>query len=158
MRHPNTNGTGSAIRLVKIEDVRADIESVKARSAWNRGVKAQALDFCDEMADWAAFDTENKPGEGLADGVIRCSSVGELVDLLKNGAENWNHASYGGNGLIYDQDIAERYCTQSELKRTRCGDRRPNPLEDWMEVQARGMGQAACMVAQEWWKLANVAS
>lgn len=142
-------------RLVKIDDVRAAVESVKTRSAWDRGVKAQALDFCDEMADWAAFDTDNKPGEGLAGGVIRCSSSGELVELLKNGAEDWNYSSYGGNGLISDADIAERYCTKSELKRTRGGERRPNPREDWMEVQARGMGQAAQMVARAWWKLAN---
>jgi len=142
-------------RLVKIEDVRAAVESVKTRSAWDRGVKAQALDFCDEMADWAAFDTDNKPGEGLAGGVIRCASFGELVELLRNGAEDWSQASWGGNGLNYDQDIAERYSTKSELTRTRNGELRPNSREDWLDVQARGMGQAAQMVARAWWKLAN---
>lgn len=142
-------------RLVKIDDVRAAVESVKARSAWDRGVKAQALYFCDELADWAAFDTDNKPGKGLAGGVIRCASFGELVELLRNGAEDWSQASWGGNGLIYDQDIAERYSTKSELKRTRRGELRPNSREDWLDVQARGMGQAAQMVARAWWKLAN---
>lgn len=150
------NACGRAgVRLVKIDDVRAAVESVKARSAWDRGVKAQALDFLDEMTDWAAFDTDNKPGDGLAGGVIRCASFGELVELLKNGAEDWSRASWGGNGLIFDQDIAERYSTKSELKRTRGGERRPNPLEDWLDVQARGMGQAAQMVARAWCGLAN---
>lgn len=140
---------------MKIEDMRAAVGSAKARSAWDRGVKAQALDFCDDMAGWAVFDTENTPGEGLAGGVVRCATVGELVDLLKNGAEDWNHASYGGNGLIYDTDIAKRYCSPSELKKTRGGERKPNAREDWLDVQARGMGQAAQMVARAWWKLAN---
>lgn len=144
-----------APRLVKIDDVRAAVESVKTRSAWDRGVKAQALDFLDEMTDWAAFDTEHKPGAGLAGGVVRCASCGELVGLLKNGAGDWSSASWGGNGLIYDQDIAERYCTKFELKRTRGGELRPNSREDWLDVQARGMGQAAQMVARAWWELAN---
>ena len=140
---------------VKIDDLRAAVESAKTRSAWDRGVKAQALDFCDQMADWAAFDTENKPGEDLAGGVVRCATIKELINLLKNGAESWTQASEGGNGLCYDCEIAERYCSASELKRTRGGELRPNPREDWLGVQARGMGQAAQMVARAWWELAN---
>jgi hypothetical protein len=54
--------------------------------------------------------------------------------------------SYGGCSLIYDCDIAERLCSPSELKRTRDGERSPNAKEEWLDVQARALYQAARLV------------
>ena len=142
-------------RRVTVAEVRAAVENIKTRSAWDRGVKAAALDMMDEMADWADWDTANKPGAGLCNGVIRCQTKAELVEVLKNGAETWKQASWGGNGLIYDEEIAKRYCSPSELKKTRNGERRPNRCEDWLDVQARGMNQAANKIVDAWWNLAN---
>lgn len=65
-----------------------------------------------------------------------------MTDLL-NGADNWNQYSRGGCYLVYDADIAELLCTPSELKRTRNGERRPNGREEWLDVQARALHQAA---------------
>lgn len=36
---------------------------------------------------------------------------------VAGGARNWQECSAGGCALIYDSDIAERLCSQSELKK-----------------------------------------
>lgn len=53
---------------------------------------------------------------------------------------------YGGCLLIYDSDIAERYCTPSELNRTAHGKRRPNRHESWLDVQGRAIYQARGLI------------
>ncbi len=63
-------------------------------------------------------------------------------DNLLNGAGDWHHYSEGGSGLIYNSDIAERYCTPSELKRSKGGELMPNSRENWIELQARALYQA----------------
>mgnify|MGYP003155340187 FL=1 len=63
-----------------------------------------------------------------------------------NGASDWEAYSYGGCSSIYNEDIAERLCTPSELRKTRNGDRNPNVNEDWMQCQARALGQASRLV------------
>lgn len=95
------------------------------RSAWSKGVKEYALEMLEDFA--------RDHGEEAAP---------TMADLL-NGADNWYQYSWGGCSLIYDGDIAERLCTQSELKRTRNGERRPNGREEWLDVQARALNQAA---------------
>lgn len=63
-------------------------------------------------------------------------------ELLLNGAGDWEQCSWGGCALVYDADIARALCTPSELRRTRCGERRPNVSEEWLDVQARACAQA----------------
>ena len=98
------------------------IESIKRRSAWERGVQEYALEM------------------------IECAEVPLTKDnaksILLNGADNWAQYSEGGCALIYDADIAERLCSPSELKRVRGGDRNPNSRETWLDVQARALFQA----------------
>ena len=60
-----------------------------------------------------------------------------------NGAENWNKYSWGGCSYIYNGDIAKNLCNPSELKKTKNGENRPNRGEDWLDVQARALSQAA---------------
>lgn len=102
------------------------IENMKARSAWDRGVKEYAYELVEGL------EVEEIPADSQ-----------ELKSLLLNGADTWEQYSWGGSSLIYDFDIAERLCTPSELKRVKGGERRPNSREEWLDVQVRSLLQAA---------------
>ena len=106
--------------------VKAALSARKDRSAWDRGVTEYALDLLD-----------NIEAESLD------APVSITKEDLLNGAQDWSQYSYGGSALIYDCDIAERLCSPSELKRCRGGDWRPNRNEEWLDVQARALNQAA---------------
>ena len=117
------------------DNIRETLEARKERSAWGRGVQAYAVDLVDNLKERAAYEGRNpEPGK-------------ECREWMLNGAQDWNQYSWGGSSLIYDGDIAERLCTPSELKRTRHGERRPNGREEWLDVQARALHQAASRVA-----------
>lgn len=121
-----------------IKEIRTAVEVEPARSAWERGVKAYALELLDELAeaiDGGYFD----PADLEAPKMLRAA--------LLNGADDWSQYSWGGCSLIYDSDIAERLCSPSELKRSRNGERNPNSRETWLDVQARALFQAANMIA-----------
>lgn len=109
-----------------IEIIRNIIETTKTRSAWDRAINEYALELLEEY--------ENNYS---ADACAPCET-----DLL-NGARNWKEYSWGGCSLIYNGDIAERTCTPSELKKTRNGEKKPNRDEEWLDVQARALFQAA---------------
>ena len=98
------------------------IEAMKRNSAWGRGVKEQAL----ELIDGAE---------------VELTRENALTELL-NGAESWSDYSNIGNALIYNGDIAERYCTPSELKKTSNGAKDPNSRESWLDLQARALSQS----------------
>ena len=122
------SNAGSACDCVTIENNMKNqslynkIESIKRRSAWERGVKEYAL----EMIESAEVPLTKENAKAV----------------LLNGADSWAHYSEGGCALIYDADIAERLCSPSELKRVRGGDRQPNSRETWLDVQARALFQA----------------
>lgn len=123
----------------KIKKIMAAVEERRTRSAWDRGVKAYALelvDFLDEIEEGGYIDVDR-----LTDGAY-------LGNMLLNGAENWREYSWGASGvsLVYNYDIAQRLCTPSELKRTHNGYRNPNKCEDWLDVQARALYQAFMIV------------
>jgi hypothetical protein len=115
----------------KIAAIREAIENTKTRSAWERGVIGYALQILDQVEERSEW--EGKEPETLQD----------LRDYMLNGAEDWFQASWGGSYEIYDGDIAKRLCTPSELKKTKDGERRPNSREEWLDVQARALRQAA---------------
>lgn len=112
-----------------VKELREAIEKEPARSAWRRGVKEYALELIEDMGE-----DQMLAGDKLD------------RDTLLNGASNWSQYSWGGCALIYDTDIAERLCSPSELKRCNGGDWRPNRREEWLDVQARALGQAASMI------------
>ena len=112
------------------EYIKNELENRKDRSAWDKGVTIYALELLDEIKE--SIDYNGKEPETLE----------ELKRIALNGAENWDEYSWGGCSLIYNGDIAERLCTPSELKKTRNGERRPNSLEEWLDVQARALRQA----------------
>lgn len=116
-----------------VSAIRSAVDAQPARSAWSRGVKAYAsdlLDTLDEQVRHGCTDAEDLETPSL------------LKLALLNGADSWSQYSRGGSALIYNGDIAERVCCPSELKKTRGGERRPNCREEWLDVQARALGQA----------------
>ena len=112
------------IKNMEIADVIFEkIEHLNPRSAWNRGVVEYAMELMNDV-DGKEITEEN----------------------LLNGAKDWKGYSYGGCSLIYDVDICHRLCTPSEVKKTKDGERRPNKQENWLEVQARALYQAARLI------------
>lgn len=127
---------------MKIETIRKNINARKCRSAWDRGVNMYASELLDKIAE------EVKYCEECGDQIPEISQT-----FLLNGAKYWRQYSGGGCSLICDEDIAERLCTPSELKRVRGGLRQPNSREDWLDVQARALHQAAYIIMEEFRKI-----
>ena len=120
---------------MKANEIVKDLEARKDRSAWNKGVTKYAVELAESLNNW-----DKQP-----------ESVAELRKMLLNGASDWNVFSWGGSSLIYNQDIAKRLCSPSELKRVtnKNGLRDyPNSREHWLDVQARALYQAANRVAE----------
>lgn len=110
-----------------IATIRQQIINSPAKSAWDRGVLIYALEIFDNYIESSGDDFNNQITE---------------KDLLI-GAKDWCQYSRGGFSLIYDEDICKRLFTQSEQKRT---PRKPNFNEDWIDLQARALYQAAQIV------------
>lgn len=117
-------------------EIKKELEARKDRSAWSKGVTVYALELLEEYRERAAYE-----GREAADRT-------EFKAWLLNGADSWESYSYGGSSLIYNGDIAERLCCPSEYKRSREGERRPNSREEWLDVQARALYQAACRLSR----------
>lgn len=105
------------------------------KSAWSKGVKLYALDLFDELIDRITY----------LEGVEPCNEK-ECRRWMLNGAQDWKDYSYGGCSLIYNQDIAKRLCTATELKKTHNGYEFPNKRENWLDVQSRALYQACELV------------
>ena len=86
-----------------------------------------ALELLEEYRERAAYE-----GREAADRA-------EFLAWLRNGADSWESYSYGGSSLICNGDIAERLCCPSEYKRSR---------EEWLDVQAMALHQAACRLSR----------
>ena len=99
------------------------ITHLNPRSAWKRGVVKYAMELMNDV-DGKEITEKN----------------------LLNGADNWKEYSYGGCALIWDDLICRRLCSPSEIKKTRNGERRPNKQENWLDVQARALYQAARLI------------
>ena len=89
-----------------IETIRKAIEAMIPRSAWDRGVKAYALDILREFDEWREFSESQ--GETLP-------NMDEHTAL--NGAKDWKQWSEGGCGLVYNHAIAERLYTPARVAR-----------------------------------------
>ena len=120
-----------------INELQRSIASEKPRSAWGLGVKVYAEELAEELAEsiQGGYFTEDKLTDRAA-----------LKTQLLSGAASWSEYSWGGCSLIYDGDIARRLCTPSEYGRSDAGWRRPNRREEWLDIQARALMQAASMI------------
>lgn len=114
--------------MVTTKDVINAICQKNMRGAWYRGVQQYAVDIAENIGevvnDWSLY------------------SWRELETIALNGATDWGEFSAGGCSLIFDSDICERLCPQSEVKRKRHGELEPNAYETWLDVQARALVQA----------------
>lgn len=120
--------------MKNIEKLYQSIKNEKQRSAWDRGVTKYALEMMVQL-------NEQINGGYFAESDL--TDAKKVRAALLNGASDWSQYSWGGCSLAYDADIAERLCCPSELKKTRNGERRPNSREEWLDVQARALHQAA---------------
>lgn len=111
---------------MKKQDLLKRIEESKTRSAWSKGVKLYAYEMIEDL------DSQ----------FIGWLNETNCKKILLNGAEDFNQYSWGGCSLIYNEDIAQRLCNPSELKKTKNGERRPNKDEEWLDTQARALYQA----------------
>lgn len=131
---------------IYVEEARRILEARVDRSKWDKAVTEDAIDLLDTVNDHCEQVSrkfaETEEGGAAHVNDLFVSRV-SLINVMKNGAESWSEYSWGGCGLVYDGDIAEHYCTPSELKKVRGGDRRPNSREEWLDVQARALRQAA---------------
>lgn len=116
-----------------IVKIRADIAAHPSRSAWVKGVRGYAMELFDDYVEGLHIDDS---------GWIEKITEKDLM----SGAESWQQYSYGGCAEVYDEDICERLCTESEKKKTRNGQWRLNSNEDWLDVQTRALKQAARIV------------
>jgi hypothetical protein len=116
-----------------IKELKNAIETKKARSAWSKGVQLYAYELIEELE-------QNENDQFFGSSSDR--------KMLLNGARDWKTYSYGGCALIYDQQIAKRLCTTSELKTTRNGERQPNARETWLDCQARALYQAEVLILE----------
>lgn len=118
-------------KMKTTEEIKAELENRRDRSAWNKGVNEYAIELLEGLEERISY-------EGRAP-----ESRKECREWLLNGAQDWSQYSWGGSALVCDSDIAERLCCPSELKKTRNGERRPNSREEWLDTQARALCQAA---------------
>ena len=110
---------------MNIEKTTKNIENLKERSAWMRGVKSYSLEILESL--------EN-PQE--------LTNIEMLKKAALNGASDWQQYSEGGCALVCNADIAERLCNPTELKKTKGGEKNPNSRETWIDVQARALFKA----------------
>lgn len=116
--------------LSALQKANKDLMEKKDRSCWKKGVNVYAL----ELMDYLINEIEQFDGDIF--------NRKEVYAFLLNGAEDWSEYSYGGCSLIYDGEIAERLCNQTELKRTKGGEYSPFGGGTWLDVQARALEQA----------------
>ena len=126
--------------VVNIVKTIEKVENLKFRSTWQRAVQ--------EDAGWLLWEFMDGHYEDIAVDVIAFENIESFERALRNGAESWEDFSEGGSALIYNKDIAEHYCTPSELKKNHNGEKAPNSKEGWLDVQARALQQAALMIKQ----------
>ena len=120
-----------------INDIMDNINNQEHNSAWRRGVAEYArelLEGLQERIEGGYFDPEDITNRTITH------------KALLNGESSWHSYSWDGCSLIYNEDIAERLCTPSELKKTRNGERKPNAIEHWLDTQGRALSQAELLI------------
>ena len=114
---------------MEIKELINKLQNQKARSKWQKGVIIYGVMLLERIQE--DYDQINDK-----------ITFKELETLLLNGAKNWSMYSWGGNALIYNEDIAKMLATPSELKKYNNGEKKPNQKEEWMDTQARALAQA----------------
>ena len=114
---------------MEIKELIYKLENQKTRSKWDKGVVNYSIMILEKIQD---------DHDQINDNI----TFNDLEVWLLNGAENWSRYSWGGNALIYNEDIAKMLATPFELKKCNNGEKRPNRKEEWLDTQARALTQA----------------
>ena len=114
---------------MKIKELINKLQTQKARSKWQKGVIIYSVMLLEKIQE---------DHDQINDNI----TFKDLETLLLNGAKNWNRYSWGGNALIFNEDIAKMLSTPSELKKYNNGEKKPNHKEEWLDTQARALTQA----------------
>lgn len=118
-----------------VAEIREAIKNHSMRSSWGKGVR----DFAEDL-----FDSYVREYKELEEEDVLTEKVTE-EDLL-NGAADWTQYSWDGCALIYDEDICKVLCSPNEQKRYRDGELKYRYAENWLDVQARALSDAAKLV------------
>lgn len=108
-----------------------NLEAVKCRSAWSKGVKEYAYMLLEDISDYKAI-----------------TNFKALHKELLNGAKNWKQFSFICCDLFLNEDIAKTLCSPSELKKCKNGMLRLNKKETWLDVQTRALIQAEILIKE----------
>lgn len=127
---------------MKIIDIQNKLKTFNPKSAWKKGVKTYALEIVEEYISGGAWNG------------VEITDVRQVLDYTYTKDEKLLNIvrtmSEGGSFLIYNEDIAERLCTRSELLHATHKDgslrEHANARESWLDVQSRAVYQAACMI------------
>ena len=111
-----------------------NLEAVKCRSAWNKGVKEYAYLLLDNIFSYSDYKS--------------ITDFKSLHEELVDGKKNWHQFSWEGCALAYDADIAKTLYSPSELKKCKNGMLRPNKKEQWLDVQERALFQAERLIME----------
>lgn len=119
-------------------DLLKKLNTVKTRSAWDKGVLDYALEI-----------VENYAPEDV-------TSVDDVLNYARDKHESLFSVaqlqSHGGCFEIYDANIAQRLCTPSEFNRAHYKDgsmkQMANARESWLDVQGRAVYQAYSLIQE----------
>ena len=125
-------------KMITKEQLIQEIEKSlnKNSSTWHKGVVEAAKDLINELEEYGTIDFSKK----------------FTNEELFNGAQDASQYSRGGSALMYDDEIAKRFCTPKEYERVtknginRLDMKRPNEHVEWLDVQARGLYQAQQLI------------
>lgn len=115
------------------------------KSKWAKGVRRYAAEMVANLDAW---------GGDIRDifHAIDCKDTNALHFYLLDGAKDWEQYARDGSGiaLAYNEGIADRLATPSEIKRrtNKAGQLSymANSREDWIDVEARALWQAERLV------------
>ena len=119
---------------MKYEEIAKVLEGKRVRSWWDKGVLVYAFELLDGYNERKSYDGRE------------AKDLTEAKEWMLNGAFGWCEYSWAGCSLCYNYQIAERLCTPSELAKKRYGSKKPNRAEEWLDVQARALGQAFSLI------------
>lgn len=105
------------------------IKGQRVRGDWGKGVKLYALEIVEETG---LDEFPDNPAE--------------FKKILLNGAKDWEQYSYGACSLWYDEDIAQRLCTDRALKANKNGQKSPSKGKTWLDVQTSALDSACKLV------------
>ena len=112
-------------------------------SKWEQGVNEYVRELYEQLAEAEKFAGHKFNKQ-------------EVKKAILNGATDWREYSYSGCSLIYNIDIAERLATPSEIKSKTLKNGElneyANSREQWLDVQARALFQAANIIIEEYYK------